>query len=130
LLPGRNRECEIGQRGTKPRPVQRAERKTNRHIRELELIAQRSRQLYQEARANFVDTELSLAITFSQLALSACSWDTAQRNRNYAKQAYLAALRFLDTERLIREENQALGEKIAEFKDLMGGLRKPRKPGK
>jgi hypothetical protein len=85
--------------------------------------AQRKLEFSQEMIADFLQTELSLASTFAELALdsfSAGHTDTATRTAAAAKQAYSTVQKFLP--KLMVQEREPIEAKLASLDALMERL--------
>jgi hypothetical protein len=73
-------------------------------------------------RYQFVVTELDLAITFCEIALSAEGKDKLQRNAGHAERAYQAATRFLDRSTLSEEMHREIEDRISTLQVLLDQL--------
>ena len=85
--------------------------------------AHRKLEFSQEVIADFLQTELSLASTFAELALdsfSAGHTDTATRTAAAAKQAYATVQKFLP--KLTAQEREPIEAKLASLDVLMERL--------
>jgi hypothetical protein len=67
----------------------------------------------------FVVTELDLAITFCEIALSSEKHDKFQRNTANAKKAYEAAGRFMDQSTLSEEMRLEIADRISTLQQLL-----------
>jgi hypothetical protein len=74
------------------------------------------------ARYQFVVTELDMAITFCQIALSADSQSKLERNVDHATRAYDAATRFLDCSSLTEEMRDEVRERVSSLQQLRAQL--------
>jgi hypothetical protein len=96
-------------------------------------IARRHEELkrtHEAAKFRFIVTELDLAITFCQMAISADTETKAIRNAEHARRAHEAAARFLDDATLeramaaeIRERMAQLGPMLQELNQHQGSAR-------
>ena len=66
---------------------------------------------HEVAKFEFIVTELELAMTFCDTALSATTSEKADRNLEHAKQAFQSAIRFLKDADLTPSMSKAIGEK-------------------
>lgn len=84
------------------------------------LLDQRQKNL----RAEFVEVELDLAITFCQIGLSTENADKMDRNETHAKQAYESAMHFLNSVEASDAMKQLIEEKLAHLRALLDELRR------
>lgn len=91
---------------------------------------ERQRQLLEEQqkliRAEFVEVELDLAITFCQIALSSGDTEKMERNEGHAEEAYESAMRFLSALPAPEPLQNQIEDKLAHLRSLLDELR--RKP--
>ena len=73
---------------------------------------------YEEARYRFVLTELDLAITFANVALSSQDSETRQRNIGHAHQAYDSAAGLMNKQPLSMEKERAVQTRIRKLNKL------------
>jgi hypothetical protein len=66
---------------------------------------------HEVAKFEFIITELDLALTFCDTALSASTAEKADRNLNNAKQAFQSTICFLKDADLTPSMSKAIGEK-------------------
>lgn len=78
------------------------------------------------ARAEFIEVELDLAITFSQIALSSGDREKIERNQGHAQEAHDSALRFLDTSKIGEPLKKNLEEKLEHLQKLLDEVKKKR----
>lgn len=71
------------------------------------------------ARAEFIQVELDLAITFCQIALSSGSSEKIERNEAHAREAHDSALRFLGTAQLSEPLKKKIEEKLEHLQKLL-----------
>jgi hypothetical protein len=67
----------------------------------------------------FVVTELDLAITFCEIALSSNGPEKFERNTGNAKKAYQAATKFLDRSYLTEEMRREIADRISTLQMLL-----------
>lgn len=77
----------------------------NRSFKELE-------QAYEANRFQFIVTELDLAITFAETAMSSASDEKTDRNIRHAKRAYQAATKFLKNSSFTPKMTETVAEKM------------------
>ena len=82
----------------------------------------RSTQAYNAAGAQFITTELDLALIFCKIGMSTHSAAHAKRNAENAERALHAALRVKDRIRLSEEKEQETARKIGELELLLKRL--------
>lgn len=75
-------------------------------------------------RAEFIQVELDLAITFCQIALSSDDRETIERNATHAQEAHDSALRFLGTAQISEPLKTNLAEKIEHLRKLLDEVKK------
>jgi hypothetical protein len=73
---------------------------------------------YEEARYRFILTELDLAITFANVALSSHDSDTRLRNMGHAQQAYDSAARQMGARPMSGGKKRAVQAKIRKVNQL------------
>jgi hypothetical protein len=73
---------------------------------------------YEDARYRFVLTELDLAITFANVALSSQHPETRRRNIGHAQQAYDSAARHMNKQPLSMEKERAVQTRIRKLNKL------------
>jgi hypothetical protein len=73
---------------------------------------------YEEARYRFILTELDLAITFADIALSSGDSDTRHRNIGHARLAYDSATRHMNEGPLDAQKQRAVQSKVRKVKNL------------
>ena len=71
------------------------------------------------ARAEFIQVELGLAITFCQIALSSGDREKIERNETHAQEAHASALRFLSTAQMSEPFKTQLEGKIEHLQKLL-----------
>ena len=81
------------------------------------------RQQHEQARVQFIITELDLALTFSQISRSTREPSTSERHKEHAATAYKTALRFLDDMKLKPSEAQAIRERLDKLRTAMPNLK-------
>src|SRR5262249_55640174 len=74
---------------------------------------------HKEAKYRFILTELDLAITFCDVALSSVDLVRSTRNSENARQAYKAASHFLEDANFSEKRMTLLGEKVAKLRTLL-----------
>jgi len=74
---------------------------------------------HNEAKYRFILTELDLAITFCDVALSSDDRAKATRNTENARQAYKAATHFLEDANFSDQVKAHLHEKVAKLRSLL-----------
>ena len=88
----------------------------------------RQRQLLEKrqklVRAEFVEVELDLAITFCQIALSSGNEEKAERNEGHAEEAYQSAMRFLGKSDGGEPLKKQIAEKLDRLRSLLSELRR------
>jgi lipopolysaccharide biosynthesis regulator YciM len=67
----------------------------------------------------FVITELDLAITFCEIALSSEQHDKFERNSGNAQKAYQAASKFMDQSQLTEEMRLEIADRISTLEQLL-----------
>jgi hypothetical protein len=77
---------------------------------------------HKEARYRFILTELDLAITFCDLALSAKDQVRTTRNTENAREAYKAATHFLEDAHFSLKMRAAVQERVSRLKVLLREL--------
>jgi hypothetical protein len=77
---------------------------------------------YELATFTFIETELGLAMTFCEIALSAETAEKADRNLDHARQAFHSAIRFLQDAPLPAEMSKTLHEKTLRLGLMLQGL--------
>jgi len=77
---------------------------------------------HEDLKLQFIDTELDLAITFCQIALSAAEPDKAERNVTNAYRAYEGAVQWLNGTNA--QHNHEIGEKMRRVEELLADLAK------
>lgn len=75
-------------------------------------------------RAEFVEIELDLAITFCQIALSAGDLEKLERNEGHAGQAYESALHFLNTTEAPENPKVHIEDKLVHLRSLLDEVHK------
>ena len=88
------------------------------HAKEMEL-----RDTFDETRFQFVVSELDLAATFCQVALSTRESSRSQRNARNANKAYKAARHFLDEKELTKTQRREIQDKVERLNGLLEKLR-------
>src|SRR5215831_20078837 len=74
---------------------------------------------HNEAKYRFILTELDLAITFCDVALSSDDRGRSTRNTENARQAYRAATHFLEGANFSDNEKAHLYERVARLRNLL-----------
>jgi hypothetical protein len=72
-----------------------------------------------KAQFEFIVTELDLALTFWDLANSTLDEQRATRNLKHAKEAYTAAIHFLNDARLDRARRRVVHGKLQQLESLL-----------
>lgn len=89
---------------------------------------ERQRQLLDERqkllRAEFVEVELDLAITFCQMALSSGDHEKIERNEAHAEEAFESAMHFLNSAEAPQPLKERIEEKLALLKSLLDEVHK------
>jgi len=67
---------------------------------------------HEAAKFQFINTELDLAFTYLGVATTTDDTEKAERNMEHAKQAYAAAMRFLEGAALSPQMHQEISEKL------------------
>lgn len=94
----------------------------------LEEMTRAGRAGYEDARYQFIVTELELALTFANIALSSRDPDNQQRNLKHAHQAYNAATQRLDERALPPRRKRSVDGRLRELKKTVqedSGARPP-----
>lgn len=78
------------------------------------------------ARAEFIEVELDLAITFCQIALSSGNRQKIERNEEHAREAHDSALRFLGRAKIAEPLKTNLEEKLEHLQKLLDEVKKKR----
>ena len=73
-------------------------------------------------RFGFICTELDLAITFCQIALSTRDHDRFERNISNAQSAYTAAKHFMAATDLSVSQRKKIREQLVQLDELLGQL--------
>ena len=81
---------------------------------------------YDAARFQFINSELDLAITFCQIAVSSEDRSKAERNAQHAQKAYHSANHFLNDTELTKTQRQEIKEKIERLNHLLEKIPNPR----
>jgi len=77
---------------------------------------------HQVVRFHFIVTELDLAITFSDIALTAATDKKAQRNTGHARLAYDSAMRFLEGAQMTTKMRQSIDERVKRVEQMLRKL--------
>jgi hypothetical protein len=88
------------------------------HAKQMEL-----RDIFDETRFQFVSSELDLAITFCQAAISSTQTARYERNARNANKAYRAARHFLHEKELTKTQRRDIQDKVERLNDLQRKLR-------
>ncbi len=70
-------------------------------------------------KAEFVEVELDLAVTFCQIALSTGNLEKLERNEGHAEQAYQSALHFLNTVEAPEALKKRIQDKLARLQTML-----------
>ena len=90
---------------------------------ELEQQRQMLEEKQKVVRAEFVQVELELAITFCRIALSSRDGQKIERNEAHAQEAHESALRFLSTAQVAEPLKKEIEGKLELLKKLLSELR-------
>src|SRR5215472_14857130 len=71
------------------------------------------------AKFHFIATELDMALTYCEIAITTNDENKAELTAEYAKQAYEAARRFLPGARLAPQMNQEIDERLTRLQPLI-----------
>jgi len=82
---------------------------------------------HKAARYNFILTELDLALTFCEMALTADHKEKAERNTVNAQRAYNAATHFLEDANFSDAINATLQQKVGRLRTILRRLNGRRK---
>ncbi len=88
----------------------------------LEEMWRRGKAGYEDARYQFIITELELTMTFASMALASNDSETKRRNINHAHQAYDAATSRIDKNGLDPERKENLESKLREVNQMLRKL--------
>ena len=77
------------------------------------------RQQNNRLKADFISTELSLAITFCKIALSSTNQVTSNRNVQHARRAYESACRALEGSFLQSPARETIAGELRQLEDLL-----------
>lgn len=90
----------------------------------LNLERQRLEERQKLLRAEFVEVELDLAVTFCQIALSSGESEKMERNKAHAEEAFESAMRFLKTAEAREPLKERIEEKLAHLRGLLDEVHK------
>lgn len=79
-----------------------------------------------QVRAEFIEVELDLATTFSQIALSSGDREKIERNEAHAQEAHESALRFWSTVQIGEPLQREIEEKLKHLRKLLEEVKKKR----
>jgi hypothetical protein len=80
------------------------------------------RRKFDETRAQFILSELSLAITFCEIATSTRDSERAERNQRNARQAFESAMRYLAHASVTTQEGEQISEKMGKLRGLLAKI--------
>src|SRR5215469_5737380 len=92
-------------------------------ITELQRRREKLEQDHEVAKFQFISTELDMAITFCEMAITSDNQDKTERNVGHARRAYEAAQRFLPDAHLEPHMNQEISDKLTRLEPLIKHLR-------
>ena len=84
-----------------------------------------SRPNLEELTSGLMGADLDLALTCAQIALQTADREKAIRNRQNARKAYDAALRFMGSANLSRGERENVTQKLTNLKAVLAKLGGP-----
>ncbi|HEU5410116.1 MAG TPA: hypothetical protein VFU57_03780 [Candidatus Acidoferrales bacterium] len=94
-----------------------------KNMAELEQLRQVLEEKQKLVRAEFVQVELDLAITFCQIALSSGDEQKIERNEAHAAEAHESAMHFLSTAQIAESLRKEIGGKLEYLQKLLRELR-------
>ena len=77
---------------------------------------------YEVAKFHFITTELDVALTFCEMAISTTDESKAERTAKYARQAYESAARFIPGAHLTLRMHEKIDERLTRLEPLLRRL--------